>query len=447
MKRFLAFALLAVMILAFCGCGQKKQTAAPSYEDDPSGTYFAGSDYQFMQTNLSTMYWADVQQGDGVVYLLHRGYIYYLDEGTGLILPLCNKPNCLHDKELDAEKLGECNAFVWSHKIDDENPNANGGAIAYCNGYLYCVPDGSWLYRIAADGSSKEVIYTWPEGTEIMCWLVHRGVLYCSTKTYVVSEDGTVRAHLEISALDLGSRAPRPKTIFDGDDSGPAGYTVSNLGSNLAAYGDFVYFDFLGLLEHDEGYSDETAINYQHIAEYVYGIESGECKELQYPIDNVTTIPQSPFFWRGKLLMKPWVYGAGDDQRVPVYISDLDGSNSEVLMEISLGQRIQSDGKYLYIYRLGADIESGGSTCDIFGENLEKVDSITIPEYYHRELAYGNGAQGVSVFEYGDEGYAFRLYGIYFNAPESMTAWGVLVWDKSKIGSINGEIEFTEIRR
>ncbi len=44
-------------------------------------------------------------------------YLYYVDKETMEYTPLCNKPNCLHQKETDPMKVTNCNAMVRTGKL------------------------------------------------------------------------------------------------------------------------------------------------------------------------------------------------------------------------------------------------------------------------------------------------------------------------------------------
>ena len=71
------------------------------------------------------------------MYLYHNGFIYYLQEGGDMILPLCNKADCLHDQETNLERIKECNASVDSYAeglVWQDNVG-----IAKCGDFIYCM--------------------------------------------------------------------------------------------------------------------------------------------------------------------------------------------------------------------------------------------------------------------------------------------------------------------
>lgn len=59
------------------------------------------TDYQYQYNGEAGRYMA---RRKGTMYFAIGSYIYQMDEETEILTPLCNKPNCLHDKEADREK-------------------------------------------------------------------------------------------------------------------------------------------------------------------------------------------------------------------------------------------------------------------------------------------------------------------------------------------------------
>ena len=115
MKQKIAAVFCAAILLAMlCTACQSKELP---------DTYVEGSDYQYMQLE-SKRFFMKQSQGSKGLYVLHGNYIYFLDESSDTILPLCNKADCLHDKETDPEKYSYCNACVLP---DDKRPLGDTG--------------------------------------------------------------------------------------------------------------------------------------------------------------------------------------------------------------------------------------------------------------------------------------------------------------------------------
>lgn len=163
----LSFFVLAFVLLLY-SCGTQ---ALPN-------SYIPNSDHQYMQVGSGA---ATVQQTEDGCYVIRNGYLYYIEEGTDILLPLCSKADCLHDKEAkipllhtkkeEQERLDKCNACVDAMEMDD-------ATICYSDGYLYCLNpiariEGIGymlpaLYRCAPDGSQKELIRYWSEDVQIL---------------------------------------------------------------------------------------------------------------------------------------------------------------------------------------------------------------------------------------------------------------------------------------
>ena len=78
--------IISVLFILTCGCGSRELP----------NTYVEGSDFQYMQVGSGA---ATVQQTEDGCYVIRNGYLYYIEEGTDIRLPLCSKADCLHDKE------------------------------------------------------------------------------------------------------------------------------------------------------------------------------------------------------------------------------------------------------------------------------------------------------------------------------------------------------------
>ena len=87
--------LIIVNLIFLTGCANK---AMPD-------TYVENYDYQYRQWSDSIAF-PKVQQGsDNIVYIYKNGFIYYMEEGNDVLVPLCNKVDCLHDRETDQQKM------------------------------------------------------------------------------------------------------------------------------------------------------------------------------------------------------------------------------------------------------------------------------------------------------------------------------------------------------
>lgn len=420
---------LALLIL-LGGCGKQTQP----------NTYVEGSDHQYMQVGGGTLN-AAVQQVGEDCYVICKGYLYYMDPATGTMLPLCNKADCLHDKEpplsdthLTAEELDRldtCNACV------DIYNNINLG-IAFSDGYLYClnssVPDSDGskspaLFRCALDGSQKEIVYRWDGHVTISSWLIHRGDLYCIEETYESQENTGVKKIYTLCTLSLIGTMQSPKEIYTPDET----LTVQNL-SGLLAYGNYIYFDMIAYAPGDDILSEENFMEYMHNKSFVYDIANQQLGEVRPEEMSKYESVQSIVFWQDQIIFNVYDFSDPDKKTLTLYTAGLDGSNVRVLME-NAPRQYACDGQYLYLNNLLAAYRDGNNgTFWVYDGNMELIDTFQLP--YDNYFGYGR-AIGC---------YPQAYIPIFLPFDEEQT-WRLAHWDKSKIGAYNGgmiDVEYIE---
>ena len=434
-KRTLAFGLALVLLLCLlAGCGGNTGPLPDSY--------VPGSDYQLYLDSNTNKTRRNVQEGDGVIYLYHQNYVYYLDEKTGVILPLCSKADCLHDKETDPELIENCNAYVGE------------ASIQYCNGYLYALRRPGFtqanclLQRISDDGSRKDELYEWGGSVIILYWVVHRDVMYYKSDSYSGDVQG-VRKLETVYSVDLKASDPEPELLFDpstlqADSSATAGYS-------LLPYGNHIYMDYTLTRDFDENFSKENQFDYLRKGIMAYDITTGELSDVQLPDMPYGTYVLSVYsIWRDRLILNP--YNAEGDDREPImqYTVGLDGTDVQPLMESANLSRIIADEKYLYVTNSADSSGEPDIYHDVYDENLNKIDSFTVPSFFNQDLPVGTVQRVIAVFESTELPADTSPDSIYIpgiierDAPAK--SWGVLIWDKSKLGTYNGgEISFDMI--
>lgn len=412
------FLILTISLFILSGCG--KETLP--------NNYVKGSDFQYMQMDSAGSN-TDIQQGEDGYYLRHGDYIYYLDELSGEILPLCNRVDCLHDKETEQSRKEDCNAYV-------EIKSGNSKGIGYCNGYVYCLDGTIWfdhgetqtLYRISADGSKKEKIYQWADDRRIPCWIIHRDVFYYVEQKFTEKdgEEGTELIEIDtMYAMDLTKAVPRPEAV----------YTVSSeeviqpVIAHVKCFGNYLYF----LLNGDK-VMESDGILHTFVTGFVYDMEKQELKELGIPDMQKDEHVCDIKFWQDKILFKV-IKGYDEDYYKPamMYIANLDGTDAEVYVEDIMGHNYYSDGQYLiktdttmvFLASLGyVDYDKEEGTYWVYDSNFDLVDSFVLPPEIH-------------VIDAPRMGNAQEMYLLYDDAQDP-EKWGVLRWDKSGIGSYGG---------
>lgn len=184
MKKSLTFILSIILCaMVFAGCSA---TANIDYTD----TYIFGQDSQesYIRYESSLYYAAD----DSSYYFFNpdNRFLYVIDKSKHICRPLCNKSDCLHDKEISYKNQKKCNAY-----IDTEYE-----CMVYNDGYIYCmdeaeVEDKDGIYRLSAeiikistDGSKRETVYATSDYS-IRRLKIHRGYMYF--EGVIIESDGT----------------------------------------------------------------------------------------------------------------------------------------------------------------------------------------------------------------------------------------------------------------
>lgn len=418
MKKSILYSLtLFSLILILGGCSAK--------ETDLPNTYVEGSDYQYMQ-NSGFQFFQNWNKGEKGYYFLYDHFIYFLDEETETIVPLCNRPDCLHDKETSKDKKEQCNAYA-------DNYMEGHSGIAYCNGSVYYLANGTLdtntvLYRLAEDGSEKEQIFQWEEEDKnIMQWIVHRDIFYYVSQRYI-TEDGTIRVEYKMNSLPLtGSGTAQSRDFFTADPD----IEVLSCG-NIRAYGNYLYFTITGMwIDEETGEGDPDAY---YIDTFVYDISNDETRVLR--AEDFPETPSVPgvTFWQDRLLFSLTGADSSPQYSEPVawYTAALDGSDLKLFRDdVPYEYNFSSDGKYLYMNNSFA-VDNGLSDEEeiylVYDSNGEQIDSFRLPFDSYLAIAPGDPD---------------RYYSVYYTDDSQ---WGVMYWDKSGIGSYHGnEFQVTDI--
>ena len=427
MRKLAAGIILLLLSGMITGCDRK----------ETRDSYIEGTDFQYQYASPNTFI-NTIAQGKGCTYFIVGSYIYQMDEESEIMTPLCNKSNCLHDKERDKNRMADCNAFLTS---DD-------AGISYMDGFLYFVGK-EWvendlcdvLYKISADGSTREKLYQW-NGEIVESWCMHRNVLYCLEHTF--DEDN--QESYKIKSLELrGMGKAKMKTIYEPDEN----ITVFAFGV-LKAYGNHLYFNVHGAnTKKTDKISDEDWERYTYHKALQYNISDGTVSEIRVPKQSDTETVSDITFWQDKLLFHAMddVKSHQYDLKSDVYLAELDGTNATIFMEDMPSYRwYSSDGTYLYVsdcpealdriyhssdyqYNINQGIKVKHDftvNIDVYDKNKELVDRMKSPiKDFPTELPYGIGN---------------RMYALQYN--ETGDGCNIVYWDKTKLGTYKGK-EYT----
>lgn len=416
---------LSIFVMAYLtGC---KTAALPD-------TYIEGSDYPYKQWSDSIVY-SRLQQDDGIVYLYHNGFIYYYEEGSNAIMPLCNKADCLHDREPDPEKWAECNAHA-DFEEGDHHVLQDYVQIAKCNDSVYCMnaatvlEQSQTLFRYAPDGTEKEAVHTWDsEESAVLDWIIHRDVLYYVERRYYL-KDGETFAENTVKSLALTGLHRKPKTIYIADEN----LSVTTLGGFMA-YGNHVYFYIIST--RNDVAEDSSIYDKIYVKTFVYNLQEGSVKELDIPgLPDSASIMGVQFF-QDKIVIDPYDNDKEENEPQTVYIAELDGGEPRPLLEdIPQVSYFFSDGEYLYLFDDWMpeidDWLTNPGLYTVYDKDLNIVDTFRAPVMPHgRPVRLPVGEKD-------------RMYYLY--EDEENDTWSLMYWDKSGIGSYHGKtISMTEI--
>lgn len=170
MKKYALFIILGIVCCSVA-CGKK--------EEDLGDRYILGEDNQYYFSREGKM-----TESEENIYFASGQYIYVKDKKGGEATVLCDKPDCLHDKETDWQKKNECNAYYGMPM-----------SIQYYRNHLYILSNElneagqevSIVFEMGTGGDERKKIL---EPKELMLdMMVHRGYIYISFSDFLDSPD------------------------------------------------------------------------------------------------------------------------------------------------------------------------------------------------------------------------------------------------------------------
>ena len=202
MKKLLSIGVILSLLLALLtGC------QSPGPEQDLGDKFILGEDNQYYY-RMSRILASPMVESEESIYIVKDGYIYSKNKKTGEIVPLCNKPDCMHDdSEFNDNGSSNCNAYVgvaW--------------ALDYYHNKLYFMTAFSELYEMDKSGTTRTKLMQLKE--DPFAAMLHRGYLYLS----FTNSDGLPDEYTEEEKKELSYRVDRyridqwdgkPETIYE----------------------------------------------------------------------------------------------------------------------------------------------------------------------------------------------------------------------------------------
>lgn len=392
------FAILSlVMAMAVSGCSAK------TYGEE----YNSETDYQYSYT-CSTPARRDIQSDDGGQYIYVGDYIYYYNSADDTLAPLCNKANCLHDSETEVTKKSDCNAYVsrdtYGYSDDVNNYNEQ---IQYSGGYIYFAR-ANMLYRMSADGSSRDVIFKSKDSLPINYWIVHRGVFYYETEQYYYEEDDKNQIYSKsiVKSVPIKSnmKDKDAKIVYESDDE----HTIIGFGG-LEAYRDYLVFSIVANRNGFKMESEDSWLKQVYSPTYLYNIGTEELNEIGVPegYSDTTGISAVRFMEDGMLIS---LYDNMQDGtfKLPIYSLSYDLEEMNIWMDdVIQSYELQTYDNKVILNDLDyqVDIEENQEYCNyyVYNSDAEPVSEWKCPTY-GAVFLQGVGPDGVQVLFEGGEG-------------------------------------------
>lgn len=364
MKR-LVLLLLSLIILIFAGCGDNK------LKIDYSDKYVFGQDSQEnVIAYQSRAYLAE--SGDSYYYYnWENGFLYVIDRSEQLCQSLCNKSDCLHEKEADVTK---CNAYIgvgsypcvcfYNNRLYFQNSRQ----VEDKDGIKYSVNE---IYRMSLDGTERSLIYSTRDA--VWNFKIHRGYIYFTATKY---DDGEKLFGNDAALYRLPvSGNSEPEEILEY-------YSYKNiLVVDTRFYTNSIILLIERFVENTDAQTssaDEAGTSEKYLINY--DIETGEwinlSEKLNVNVENMFTV------FNGKIVF---------NNNKKIYECDLDGSNErevlnaeKVLDGYEYYTPYGSDGENLLI--TAADDANGTDTFILCDKNYQPT-VYKLPMKLYLELA------------------------------------------------------------
>ena len=336
--------LFFLAMLARCG---GKETVSPGF--------VRGEDWQYPYMDEFPQNQKLAEDEDGAVYFMSGSYIFKHDPATKTTLPLCNRPNCLHNQETDARRREECHAFLPLGNLVEKT----GGGVAYCKGEVLAYysemgskSEGIRVDAISRDGGSRRVVQRLPYAPE--SFAVHRGKVYFSYGYF--DEEG--HGHTEVGSFGLfGGGIDVLYNMPVDAHTGPI---------LLFPVGNAVYYTFYGKLGEEEGESRSFLFRYDILKKENREIRLTETEKYGY-ISGIVGLKE-------RVLVDAALTPASKEGGPRHVLFALDSSgNSQGLFAEDVPGRFYSDGERLYLSESGTKEAEWVSRLTSLGELREEV--------------------------------------------------------------------------
>lgn len=344
-----------------------------------------------------------ITASDEGYYFVNGLYLYFCDYDSMESTVLCNRVECLHDKEMDSTKKMNCNGFI----NDGSSPKlltVYDGHIYYYieNDFFKDYSSGAELIRISLDGTQRKTVCKLEEN--IMSMALHRGKLYYSVENVKDENNGLYECY--IKEYDISKLNSKFKEILKYEGVMASIQEIIPIGNKL------IYTKFSG---------DNNELKYGY---YVYDLSS----KLEYKVGEEVTDENLGIvsIFNKMIMFIPRIIK--DDEVIldsNIYINDLNSKESKVLFQRTFEEIVYySDDNYIYSDNVASlNNDNKKRVLNIYDKKGNRLESIEVPEV--------NDSYN---FNSGDEKYMFVRY-------ENESGAYLKYIDKSKIGTGTAKLE------
>ena len=412
-NKMTVIAIAFVLAVTAMGCAKTKEY---------SGEYNYETDAQYSYDNNITS-WKKYQSDGSGQYILMNNYIYYYNNETKQMNPLCDKANCLHDMETDSTRRGECNAYIDKTSWN-EGTSVDPGYkfIQYYEGSIYYTI-GSDVYRVSGDGTTKKKIFTTENGKAIISWLIHRGKLYYEVEEYSSEGDNIyARGVLKQIGIRDSMKEKDAKVIFQTDKE----LNMHSFGQ-LQAYKDQLFFSTDCFSKDFQMTDNESWIKAGIHTYYVYNMDTDQVSVMEVPdCQSDTDGIGSIVFLKDKMLIKKYDDMQDAEYKTTIYSMDYDTKETTVWLD----GVAQDSGMMAY----DNDVILDNADIQYFKYDNQNSCNVEI---------YDSDAKKLSEFEYGINSIGtfsgFGPDGISVDVTQDDTSWYVHEISIEEVLKCNGE--------
>ena len=288
---FVVSVIIAIMV--YISIHNNKEAAISLDYTDLQGLEYSNNSQSYWNTDGAL----DVAAAEnGYYYVTMENMLVYFDIETKDVVPVCAKPECLHDTY-------DCNAYLGQLYVFD--------SIYYYNGYVYYMPVNNGmaeLCRMDASGSSREIVGQLlpSEATSAIHLAFNGDYAYAYNFTsHISSEEEFTEELVELSL------------------------------KNVKSFGDKVFF----IVQESENFMDKNKMQVRSRGLYSYSHDNGVNVVSENNINDYYILPDE---------QKLYYYVTGEG----LYVSDISSETSQNIYastkEVDMCS-VSSDGRYIYL--------------------------------------------------------------------------------------------------